>query len=82
MACRGTAQAEFDQKYVSSTELCQQLGVTRATLVNGRRRGALPEPVRINRPNGDAHVMLWLREEVAPYVERWKVDLATGRVAA
>jgi len=77
-----TAQDEFDEKYISSTELCQELGVTRATLVNGRRRGALPEPVRINRPNGDPHVMLWLREEVGPYVERWKVELSAGRAAA
>jgi hypothetical protein len=81
---RGTlaAQVEFDRKYISSTELCKELGVTRATLVNGRRRGALPEPVRINRPNGDAHVMLWLRDEVKPYVDTWKVELIAGRMAA
>jgi hypothetical protein len=74
-----TAQEEFDSKYVSSTELCRDLGVTRATLVNGRRRLALPEPVRIYRPNGDVHIMIWLRAEAAPYVERWKAELAQGR---
>jgi hypothetical protein len=77
-----SAQEEFDEKYISSTELCRELNVTRATLVNGRRRGALPEPVRINRPNGDPHVMLWLRDEVAPYVSAWKVELEAARAAA
>jgi hypothetical protein len=71
-----TAQAEFDQKYVSSTELCRTLGVTRATLMNGRQRGALPEPVRIPRPDGRAHVMLWLRDEVGPYIARWQAAAA------
>lgn len=73
------AQQEFDSKYVSSTELCEDLGVTRATIVNARRRGALPEPVRVNRPDGSPHVMLWLREEVAPYLERWRAELAERR---
>lgn len=73
------AQQEFDNKYVSSTELCTDLGVTRATIVNARRRGALPEPVKINRPDGSPHVMLWLREEVEPYLERWRAELAERR---
>lgn len=77
-----TAQAEFDEKYISSTELCDVLGVTRATLVNGYRRGALPEPLRIKRPGGSTHVMIWLRDEVVPYVTKWKATLDLGRVAA
>lgn len=76
-----TAQSEFDTKYISSTELCTTLGVTRATLVNGRRRGALPDPVRIDRPDGSPHIMLWLRAEVAPYIERWQAELADRRGA-
>jgi len=75
-----TAQEEFDKKYVSSTELCQRLGVTRATLMNGRKRGALPEPVRVNRPNGDPHIMLWVRKEAEPYVARW-VYSGTGPIS-
>lgn len=77
-----TAQEEFDQKYITSTELCATLGVTRATLVNGRRRGALPEPVQINRPNGDPHVMLWIREEAQPFIDRWVEELKTRREAS
>jgi hypothetical protein len=78
-----SAQADFDKTYISSTELCKDLDVTRATLVNGRRRGALPTNcIVIPRRNGDPHIILWLREEAAPFVERWKAELAAGRIAA
>lgn len=77
-----TAQAEFDEKYISSIELCDVLGVTRATLMNGYRRGALPEPMRIKRPGGTTHVMLWVREEITSHVAKWKATLDGARVAA
>lgn len=70
-----TAQEEFDAKYVSSTELCRDLGVSRMAVMKARSRGALPEPVRVNRPNGDPHIMLWDREELAPYLDRWRAEL-------
>lgn len=75
------AQQEFDAKYVSSTELCRDLGVTRASIVNARRRGVLPEPVQVNRPDGSPHVMLWLREAIAPHLEKWRAELAERRPA-
>lgn len=71
-----TAQEEFDAKYISSTEICRDLDVTRATLVNGRRRGALPDPICVFRPNGSVHIMLWERAVAAPFVARWKAELA------
>lgn len=77
-----SAQEEFDKKYVTSRELCERLGVTRATLVNGRRRGDLPEQVQIDRPNGEPHVMFWLRAEAEPYVLRWEERLAAQRGAS
>lgn len=76
------AQRDFDAKYVSSTELCRDLGVTRSTIVNARRRGVLPPPVQISRPDGSPHVMLWLREVVAPHLEKWRAELAERRPAA
>ena len=77
-----TAQEDFDAKYITSTEICQDLDVTRASVANARERGALPEPVRINRPNGDPHIMIWLREEAAPHIERWRAELVGKRAAA
>jgi hypothetical protein len=77
-----TPQEEFDAKYISSTEICRDLGVTRASIVNARNRNALPEPVQVRRANGDPHIMLWLRDEAAPFLERWKAELAAGRAVA
>lgn len=77
-----TAQEDFDAKYISSTEICRDLDVTRASIVNARTRGALPEPVQVKRANGDPHIMLWLREEAAPFIERWRLELEAGRAAA
>lgn len=43
-----TAQQEFDEIYITSSEIGQELGVCRATLVNARRRGLLPDPIRLS----------------------------------
>ena len=43
-----TAQQEFDEIYITSSEIGQELGVCRATLVNARRRGLLPDPIVVN----------------------------------
>jgi hypothetical protein len=77
-----TAQEEFDAKYITSTEICRELNVTRASVVNARNRGVLPEPVRINRPNGDPHIMIWLREEAEPLIAVWRAELEAGRTGA
>lgn len=77
-----TAQEEFDAKYISSTEICRDLGVTRASVVNARNRGVLPEPVHVRRANGDPHIMLWDRKVATPYILAWKELLAATRDAA
>jgi hypothetical protein len=74
-------QEQFDAQYITSTEICRDLGVTRASVTNARDRGALPEPVRINRANGDPHIMIWLREEATPLIEAWRSELQAKRVA-
>jgi hypothetical protein len=69
-----TAQAEFDQKYVSSTELCQTLGLSREGLRVARERCGWPEPVRVLRPDGGVLVHLWDRQRVWPHVEQLLVE--------
>ncbi len=66
------AQADFDQTYVSSSELIAEFGCSREAIAARRRRGDLPEPIRVTRPNGGVHVMLWLRAEIEPYLARWR----------
>ncbi len=74
-----TAQQEFDETYISSTEICQELGISRATVAMGRRRGILPDAVEVLRPDGAAHVTLWKRAVVRPHLDKWKESLAQRR---
>jgi len=66
-----SAQKEFDEKYISSTEVCKQLGVHRTTVLLALRTGRLPDPIILRRPNGTPQILLWTREAIAPYFAEW-----------
>ena len=70
-----SAQQKFDETYISSSEICRQLGVSRAAIVNARRRGLLPDPIVVN----DIQLYLWERETVQPYLEAWHFMLRSRR---
>lgn len=72
-------QAQFDETYISSTEICQTLGVNRSTVFNGVRAGKLPEGIIVRRANGGAHVMLWLRREAEPMMNEWAKAIASRK---
>lgn len=65
-----TAQEEFDAAYITSTEVCQELGVTRATIVRGKQRGKLPEPITLK----GTKIQIWRRELMQPYLDAWKAE--------
>lgn len=60
------AQAEFDERYVGTEELCRVLGVTKAMITHAWQGGRLPVPVRVGRG-----IMVWPRAEAQPYLDRW-----------
>lgn len=70
-----TAQEEFDSTYISSSEICTELKVSRSTLVNARRSGLLPDPIVVN----GVQFHLWKRDTVAPYLEAWEIMLKRRR---
>lgn len=70
-----TSQQEFDEIYITSSEIGQELGVCRATLVNARRRGLLPDPIVVN----GAQIFIWKRDVVRPYLDAWKLMLQARR---
>lgn len=70
-----TAQQEFDEIYITSSEIGQELGVCRATLVHARRRGLLPNPIVVN----GAQIFIWKRDVVRPYLDAWKLMLTVRR---
>lgn len=70
-----TAQQEFDETYITSSEIGMELGICRATLLHARRRGLLPDPVIVN----GAQIFIWKREVVRPYLDAWKIMLQSRR---
>lgn len=76
------AQQEFDAKYITSTEICQTLGIHRCTVLMAVRSGRLPQPIVIKRPDGAAHILLWIRDEVLDKMAEWSIALASRKGAA
>lgn len=72
-----TPQEEFDRTYITSSEICHELDVSRPAILDARRRGLLPEPILVN----GNQLTLWKRDEVRPYIEAWKATLDTRRAA-
>jgi hypothetical protein len=68
-----TAQERFAQQYITSTEICEEVGVARATILHARRRKLLPNAIVVN------NVYIWEREPVRPYIEAWKLILNVRR---
>lgn len=69
------AQARFDRAYISSGEICRRMNVSRATVLQARRRGLLPDPIAID----NANVYVWEREAVEPYLSAWALLLGVRR---
>lgn len=73
-------QEVFDRTFISSTEICQRLGIARSTLLNGSRTGKLPEAIVISRGSGEgAHIMLWERSAAEPMMEEWGKAIASRK---
>lgn len=73
-------QEQFDQTYISSSEICQRLDIVRSTLSIGARAGKLPEPIIIRRTGGEgAHVMLWIRNDAEPMMHEWAKAIASRK---
>jgi len=70
-----TSQERFDELYITSTEIQEELGVKRSTILNARRRGMLPDPIEVR----GVRAFIWERERTRPFLEAWKVSLASRR---
>jgi len=66
-----TAQQRFDAAYICSTEVCRHLKVSRASILQARKRGDLPDPVVVN----GAQIYLWERHIIQPYIDAWFLRL-------
>lgn len=70
------AQREFEERYITSSEIMQNMGVTRTTILFARRTGKLPDPINIQ-----GQIFIWERSKVQPYLDAWKIVLDVRRGA-
>ena len=67
--------AEFNAVYITASEICKTLDIERCTVLNARNRGMLPGAFK---PDG-VPVFIWKRKELQPYLDSWKISLASRR---
>lgn len=70
-----TAQQEFDEMYITSSEITEMLDISRSSLLRARRRGQLPQPIMIGSTERPA-VVFWRRIDVAGILQSWKKQLS------
>lgn len=70
------AQREFNERYITSSEIMEKLRVTRTTILLARRTGKLPDPINIQ-----GKIFVWERDKVTPYLDAWKIVLDVRRGA-
>lgn len=70
-----TAQQRFSRIYITSSEICERMEVSRPTVLNARKRGILPDEIEI----GDGVVYIWERDTIEPYLSAWALSLAARR---
>ena len=70
-----TPQEVFDEMYITGSEIQKIMGVERSSVLGARRRGLLPQPIQVR----GARAFIWEREKVQPYLEAWRISLASRR---
>ena len=69
------AQERFNDTYITSTEIMRDLKISRASLLNARRNGRLPDAIVVN----DGQLYMWEREKIEGYLHAWKTILQCRR---
>lgn len=72
-----TPQQVFDETYISATEICKRLSVTRSAVTNAEKRQLLPTAIRVDQ--GGGYLCLWVREQVHPILDAWGICLAARK---
>ena len=62
-----TAQKEFDDLYITSSEICRRLRITRASITSAKNKNQLPDPIMVEN-----HLTMWKRGFIEPYIEAWE----------
>ena len=71
------AQERFDKTYITSSEICQRLDVTRPVIHYRRKNGHLPNGIQLF----GQQLIIWEREFIEPYLQKWQSSLENKRNA-
>lgn len=63
-----TAQDEFNNHYITSSEIGRRLRITRTAVIRARQNGHLPDPIFVER-----HLTIWKRDAVEPHIIQWEL---------
>lgn len=66
-----SAQKEFEDTYISATQVQQYMGVSRPAIFYRKKNGLLPGEIKIPGVN----VSLWKRAEIMPILDAWKQQM-------
>lgn len=70
-----TPQNRFDRTYITSSEICNELAVTRPAVHYRRTGGKLPGAIQVY----GQQLLIWEREGIRPHLNAWKAELESKR---
>ena len=70
------AQQDFDEAYITSSEIADRLSVTRPAIHFRRKAGLLPCAITV--PGNT--LTIWERESIEPHLRKWEEQLQSKRV--
>lgn len=70
------AEAAFEERYITTAQICSYLGVSRTAVHYKQKAGELPGCIQHQK------VRFWERSVVMPHLEAWKKALETRGVGA
>ena len=70
-----TAQARFDRRYITSSEIGERLQVSRPAIHFRRKAGLLPDPIVVH----GNQLQMWERDAIEPHLVEWEKSLTERR---
>lgn len=65
-----TMREDFHRKYITSAEICKEVGVSKMSLMWARNSGWLPGEIFIQAGS----VLIWERDWIRSFIDAWKED--------
>lgn len=76
-AQKKTPQQAFDDAYITSTEICEILEVSRVAIHYRRKTGKLPDSIKVH----GQQLLVWERDKITPHLKEWQSTLLDRRAS-